>query len=298
VRPQHASILIVTAICGCSLSNTAIAPGDEMDASVDDSSTGDGRPTDVGSDAPPSDTSTSDTSMDSRVGDSGPSDTSTSDTAADTRRDAGGPRCDAADRGLVACYLFEDDLADGSFYANPASGSGYGFAGGVAGRGLEVNATSAVTAPHHAETDAPEVTLEVWARLDRIPGSGRMALAEKSDQYGLFVYPDGSVLFGMGFEAGREDAWSSAGAIVAARWYHFAGTYDGSTQRVYVDGTEVGSNRPAGTVSLDSGRLFIGAEGPSGGDRLEGRLDNLRMYSYARSAAQIRASASALSIAP
>jgi len=226
------------------------------------------------------------------------SDTAPSDTAADTRRDAGRPPCDTSDPGLVGCFLFEDDLDDGSMYANHASGSGHVFTIGVSGRAFVTNGTADVTAPHIARMDTQTMTMEVWARLDRVPSSGRMTLAEKDDQYGLFVFPDGSVLFGVGFDTGRQDAWSPARAIVAGRWYHVAATYDGTTLRVYIDGADVGSSTPPGMPDYNSGLLHIGEQGPGGGDDLEGALDTLRVYDYARTAAQIRAAAASLTLAP
>jgi hypothetical protein len=71
------------------------------------------------------------------------------------------------------------------------------------------------------------------------------------------------------------------GAIALRRWSHLALTYDGRTIRRYVDG------RPAGTRAY-SGTLGGGST-VRVGDGYRGRLDELRLYDRALSAAEIRA---------
>jgi hypothetical protein len=66
-------------------------------------------------------------------------------------------------------------------------------------------------------------------------------------------------------------------------WVHYAATYDGSTLRFYVNGTQQAS--AASTFSGDTSEHDIGAY--SGSNRWNGYLDDARQYSRALSAAEI-----------
>jgi carboxyl-terminal processing protease len=79
------------------------------------------------------------------------------------------------------------------------------------------------------------------------------------------------------------------------KWYYLAGTYDGTTARVYVNGAEVGSEPLSGSLHIDSSPLFVGCGDPnySNGEYFNGASDAIRIWSQARSPAEIRADASA-----
>lgn len=69
-------------------------------------------------------------------------------------------------------------------------------------------------------------------------------------------------------------------------WTHVAGTFDGSTLRLYVNGTLVGSS--AGTLgSPNTGELKIGAGGICGAF-WNGKIDEVRVWNIARSGKQIQ----------
>ena len=86
-----------------------------------------------------------------------------------------------------------------------------------------------------------------------------------------------------------EDIQASS-TISTNQWYHFAGTYDGTTQKFYLNGVLVGSR--TSTISytaLDS--VLIGADkGTVNGtltDFWQGSIDEVRIYNYALTATEI-----------
>jgi len=75
------------------------------------------------------------------------------------------------------------------------------------------------------------------------------------------------------------------------KWYHLAGTYDGSTARVFVDGVAIHSEALSGAMQIDQSELLIGRGEPSysSGEYFDGALDNIRIWNVARSAGEIQA---------
>ncbi len=78
-------------------------------------------------------------------------------------------------------------------------------------------------------------------------------------------------------------------------WYHLAGTYDGDSARIYVNGLSVGKQRLRGQMEIDDSELVIGRGDPlfSGGEYFDGELAAIRIWNVARSPEQILAGMSA-----
>jgi len=74
-------------------------------------------------------------------------------------------------------------------------------------------------------------------------------------------------------------------------WYHIAGTYDGSTITVFVNGGSIKSVKVSGPLYIDQSDLFIGRGDPefSFGEYFHGALDEIRIWNVTRSQEEIRA---------
>ncbi|UCF17219.1 MAG: LamG domain-containing protein, partial [Phycisphaerales bacterium] len=64
--------------------------------------------------------------------------------------------------------------------------------------------------------------------------------------------------------------------LTEGQWYHVAGTWDGLTQRLYLDGVEIASQTPGGVLGTTSGVRLSNAPEP-----LNGLLDDVRIYNRA-----------------
>ena len=71
------------------------------------------------------------------------------------------------------------------------------------------------------------------------------------------------------------------------RWTHLAATYDGSTQRLYVDGNEVAKQPLSGSIQTSDQPLYLGGN-PILDEFFRGRIDEVRIYNRALSADEIR----------
>lgn len=127
-------------------------------------------------------------------------------------------------------------------------------------------------------------TIMAWVRVDALLASAQTVLRLDGTSAGN--------IFLRLYNNGRPEArWgtttiAAASAIAANTWTHLAATYDSGTLRVYVDGIEVASGTSSSFSGLPS-NMYVGAS--SGGERLNGLIDDLVILDRAASADEIRA---------
>lgn len=80
-----------------------------------------------------------------------------------------------------------------------------------------------------------------------------------------------------------------AGSMVASNWYHIAGTYDGSFIRYYVNGCLIVEAPASGTITTNNLISCIGNRSTTPTEQFFGEIDELRIWSEARTAAQLTA---------
>jgi len=80
-----------------------------------------------------------------------------------------------------------------------------------------------------------------------------------------------------------------AGEHSVGAWYHIVGTYDGQTQKIYVNGELAGSETWAGQIDWDAAFSAerIGGDGTTPTEQFEGRIDDVRFYTRALSAEDV-----------
>ena len=128
------------------------------------------------------------------------------------------------------------------------------------------------------------MTLEAWVNPTALTGIWRDVIYKGNDNYYLEAdstdirpatrAPSGSALFG-------------TGKLSANAWTHLAGTYDGATLRLYVNGVLVSSRAQTGTIPISTSPLQIGGDS-NYGQYFPGKIDEVRIYSRALSAADIQ----------
>lgn len=93
----------------------------------------------------------------------------------------------------------------------------------------------------------------------------------------------------LGMNGGCADTDLNSGVVPQANvWYHVAGTFDGSTARIYVNGTQRNSaSIPSGTIATNDYPLYIGENAQQTGRHWHGDIDEVRIYPRALSAAEV-----------
>ncbi len=133
------------------------------------------------------------------------------------------------------------------------------------------------------------MTLEAWVRPSAQSGWRTAILKETSGNLVYSLYS--SSAFG-GSGVARPSSWidaqsvASTQALPANSWTHLATTYDRTTWRLYVNGTQVASRTYTAAIPTSSGALKIGGN-TIWGEWFAGQLDEIRIYDRALTPTEI-----------
>ena len=122
------------------------------------------------------------------------------------------------------------------------------------------------------------ITVMAWINADDWIGNRRILQKGVDDQFRLIE--EGNLEFSL---AGISGADIETPLPTTGTWHHIAGTYDGSTIRLYVDGVEKASGSVSGPIQTSSTPLYIGNKPFSSysGDFFKGIIDEVRIYNRA-----------------
>lgn len=126
------------------------------------------------------------------------------------------------------------------------------------------------------------ITVALWVKPDTIPGTGIARYISLGNEKAVLRSQNAKLNFYMKI-GGALKGISVANVLQAGQYQHIAGTYDGTTLRVYRNGTEVGSLAATGTVDTSGSQVFTS----SGSEPFDGKLDDIRIYNRALSASEI-----------
>lgn len=148
-----------------------------------------------------------------------------------------------------------------------------------------------VTIPDSSAQEPARLTVAAWVRSNGSPGAYRYILSKgafecERSAYGLYSSENG----GLAFYISDATTWyrspEADPGIWDGAWHHVAGTYDGRTVRLFVDGKQVGAGTPA-TTTIDYATPVGGAA--MGGYQgtcdmsfyLSGDIDGVQLWSQA-----------------
>src|SRR5262249_27568413 len=127
-------------------------------------------------------------------------------------------------------------------------------------------------------------TYEVVFLLTSAVGSGViLEEIEPSGEDKLFQIVPNSDIRGFDFPVNNPNVLIGVAPVTLDTWHHAAYVYDGAEERLYFDGTLVGSRPASGMVSnSDGGILYVGANPIHGYTTFVGLVDSLRVSNVAR----------------
>jgi hypothetical protein len=137
------------------------------------------------------------------------------------------------------------------------------------------------------------MTLEAWVFPTAIgSGSWRNVIIKErpnGEVYNLYANTTGNipqVYVVRAAQTGTPLGASGVTAVPLNVWTHLAATYDGTTLRLYVNGTQAGTQAVSGALVVSTGALRIGGNN-LWGEFFQGRIDEVRIYNRALTAAEI-----------
>jgi fibronectin type 3 domain-containing protein len=201
----------------------------------------------------------------------------------------------AAPSGLVAAYSFDEGagttVTDGSGNGNNGTVSGTTWTStGKYGSALIFNGTGALVTINDSTSLhlTTAMTLEAWVNPSTVSSAWRDVIYKGSDNYYLEATSSQSAVPGGGGTFGVADVVAyGTGALTANTWTHLAVTYDGTTLRLYVNGTRVASGAQTGNILTSTDPLQIGGDSIYG-QYFQGTIDEVRVYNVVLTAAQIQ----------
>ncbi len=213
----------------------------------------------------------------------------------------------ALSTGLILQYDFDNDLTDSSVNGNDGTNVNASFVTDRFG-----NPNSAI---HIQDTDSPyqyftfdaslvdgltDFTFAFYAQLDGLNNSNNIISgANASTINGLLINYNSNANHGWQMLIDNSAFYSftaSDNVMDDFDWHHVAVMRDGSSVRLYVDGSQVGSDI-TGVVTtaldVDTGGMVVGQDQDSIGggfqtdQNWEGSIDDFRLYNRALSAAEV-----------
>jgi hypothetical protein len=135
---------------------------------------------------------------------------------------------------------------------------------------------------------AARVSVEAWIKPNALPSAGNFAsVASKPESYSL-QFNGARLEFTIMQAKVRQRLQAPVGAVVAGQAYHVVGTYDGTTQRLYLNGVEVAKASLTGAITTNTNTLAIGSWS-EGTEAFNGTIDDVSVYTSALSAARVSA---------
>lgn len=138
---------------------------------------------------------------------------------------------------------------------------------------------------------ATTVSYSAWIKPSALPGSSAVIvekLSSGSEHKGLYLDSAGKIYFYLHYVSGGVALYSST-VIAVNTWYHVAATYDGSTEKIYINGVLDSSQAASGDVGDGSNYFHIGASDFGISSRFSGVIDEVRAYNRTLTVAEIKA---------
>lgn len=166
----------------------------------------------------------------------------------------------------------------------PGAGSAYNFS------------NNHMTTPEDPSLNPSYISIEAWIKADTWATNvwenvivSKDGWASGNEGYVLRAGANGTLSFNFS-GAGTWIEATSTPVMQTGKWYHVAGTYDGSVMRIYINGQQVGSANYTGVIDNGTYDLHIGrAAYTIGGTRyFDGVIDEVRMWNTAISQTAIQ----------
>ncbi|PAW75798.1 MAG: hypothetical protein B9S32_17210 [Verrucomicrobia bacterium Tous-C9LFEB] len=188
-----------------------------------------------------------------------------------------------ADRGVEAV----NDVPSGTSFAIKSSAeTPLGWTGGKFGGALHFQGKARLAANSVAIPLERAVTVEAWIKVDESGSGARMGILQymiyRKSGFRLEISAKRHLVWSVQAE-GRELSVASKAFIYPGDWIHVAGTYDGESLRVYVNGDLSGEvSASNGNIAPATAYLLVGYADGAEQPYFCGLIDAIRISNVAR----------------
>jgi hypothetical protein len=199
--------------------------------------------------------------------------------------------CSPAPVGLVSWWSGDNNALDSRSHNNGTLQNGATFSSGNIGQAVSFDGVDdRVYVPHNSSLNVSNITAEAWVFPTAFVGEGSIINKRTSINnagYGLEPTAGGNLSFFI-YIGGNLFFINSTSQLPLNTWSHVAGTFDGSTMKIFINGVQVGSLSASGSIDATTGDLVIG-ENIVNGTNWAGKIDEPTVYNRALSVSEIQA---------
>lgn len=199
------------------------------------------------------------------------------------------------EEGLVADYSFDNNAADASSFGNAGTTTdvtpttdrfGYGFSA------YQFNGTSSkIVAPNSAQLNSDFTTVSFWVKVNELPAQGEVFLLSFGgwqERWKVSLPDHGKLVWTTNNTSGISDMDAGdANKLPEGEWRHVVLVHNGTQDKIFVNGMLAAQKNVAGALNSTTKPLGIGYNAVDGGNFFNGALDDIQIYNYALSDAEI-----------
>jgi hypothetical protein len=126
-----------------------------------------------------------------------------------------------------------------------------------------------------------EITIAFWFKVEAFSNEWEAFLAKSDSAYRVSRGGGYGNATHLAVSGTSVDNFNGTVDVTGGEWHHFAGTYDGTEAKIYIDGVLDATKAGTGQINLTSSDLYIGENSGATGRFLHGLLDDVRIYSRA-----------------
>ncbi len=208
-----------------------------------------------------------------------------------------GSACMAPPSGMVGWWPADGNYNDITSGNNGTPiGGGVSFSSGEVGSAFSFNGASYVDVPSSSALEPPQVSVAAWVQSSSV-GTYRYivdkGVGPHGAEFALYTGGSGGLFFYISTATNDVLSPDAGTAIWDGGFHYVVGTFDGSTVRLFVDGTEVGSgtpiNQPISYVASLPDFYIAGCCGDtSGAYNWRGAIDEIQVFNRALSPSEIK----------
>lgn len=194
--------------------------------------------------------------------------------------------------GEQALAIWDFDECSGS---TSADRSGFSYDGAMTGATYSSNTPTGsgcsasfdgvddVILTSYAAGDQPVWTMMAWVFDSKANNAYRAIIQTNvASDDALYIYPGNYIAY---WPCG---ATPTAAYFPSNKWIHVAATYDGTDLKYYMNGIHKGTRSGACADATDWDFLRIGGHGTGDGERWQGRIDSVRIFTKTMTASEIQ----------